>query len=74
VNEIRSDVVQQPLIVRNQNHGLVRIVKLIDAFGTFSASISRPESVVRTDSLGYGRLENLVALFSPPEKPLTERS
>src|SRR5712692_9934344 len=30
--EIRSDVVEQTLVVRHQNHGLVRIVKFIDAF------------------------------------------
>src|SRR5437016_7332029 len=39
VYEVRRDVIEQTLIVRDQNHGLVRIMKFVDAFGHDSQRI-----------------------------------
>ena len=79
VDEVGHDVVQQPLVMRDDELGVVRRASACSrrCDTTLSASMSRPESVSsRMASFGSSTAIWKISLrfFSPPEKPsLTER-
>src|SRR5258708_38806736 len=39
VDKVRRNVIEQTLIVRYQNHGLIRVMKFVDAFGDDSERV-----------------------------------
>ena len=73
VHDIRLDVIQEPLIVRDDDKSALRVAKAVDAFRDNSERVNvEPESVSsRTPTRGASSAicstSNL--FFSPPEKP-----